>query len=133
MESRPHIPLERVLESTGGTVVKPGSARAFERVVIDGRAAGPGTLFFAIRGDRFDGVDFAPQAVAAGATGVVVPRGRGAAIEGATVIEVDDTIAALGQLGRAHRLSMKDLKVVAITGSNGKTTTKEMVASILRA
>ena len=92
----------------------PAATRARQRrrdasssVSIDSRAVPPGALFFAINGERFDGHDFAAQAVAAGADGVVVQRGRGAALDGAasaTVIEVDDTVAALGALGaRAPR------------------------------
>jgi UDP-N-acetylmuramoyl-tripeptide--D-alanyl-D-alanine ligase len=132
----PGIPLSRVLTATGGSVVRTGTAAAFSQVVIDGRAGGAGALFFAIKGDRFDGADFAGQAVQSGATGVVVARGRAATLKdvgSATVIEVDDTVQALGRLGRAHRESLTSLRVVAITGSNGKTTTKEMVASILSA
>jgi UDP-N-acetylmuramoyl-tripeptide--D-alanyl-D-alanine ligase len=127
------IGLDRVLAATGGAVVRRAAER-FAAAVIDGRNVPAGALFFAVKGDRFDGHDFAGQAVKSGATGVVVARGRGAALAGAdsaTVIEVDDVIAALGQLGRAHREAMTALKVVAITGSNGKTTTKEMVAAIL--
>jgi len=129
------IGLDRVLRATGGSVARRG-AELFTEVVIDGRSAKPGALFFAIKGDRFDGADFAVQAVASGAAGVVVARGRAvtlAGVEHATVVEVDDTVKALGRLGRAHREAMSGLRVVAITGSNGKTTTKEMVASILSA
>ena len=129
------IPLDRVLASTGGQVVRTGAQR-FSAATIDGRAVPAGALFFAVKGDRFDGHDFAGQAVAAGATGVVVARGRAAGldrVDSATVIEVDDPVQALGQLAHAHRLAMTDLRVVAITGSVGKTTTKEMTASILAA
>jgi UDP-N-acetylmuramoyl-tripeptide--D-alanyl-D-alanine ligase len=129
------VPLERLLASTGG-VLASGSAARFTGVVIDGRAAGPGALFFAIRGERFDGHDFAGQAVAAGAAGVVVARGRATGLTGlggAAVIEVDDTVAALGRLARAHRQAHAGLRVVGVAGSNGKTTTKEMIAAILAA
>jgi UDP-N-acetylmuramoyl-tripeptide--D-alanyl-D-alanine ligase len=125
------IPLEMVLGATGGHCAHRG-AEDFSKVVIDGRDVPTGALFFAISGDNHDGHDFVAQAVAGGADGVVVKKGR--RIEGsasATVIEVDDTVKALGKLARAHRERMSDLKVVAITGSNGKTTTKEMTASIL--
>ncbi|HEX6836763.1 MAG TPA: UDP-N-acetylmuramoyl-tripeptide--D-alanyl-D-alanine ligase [Polyangia bacterium] len=126
------IPVSRVLSATGGALVRGSAEGAFASVTIDSRAVAPGALFFAVKGDRFDGHDFAAAAVAAGARGLVVARGRGAALDvNATVIEVDDVIAALGALGAAHRAAMSDLKVVAITGSNGKTTTKEMTAAIL--
>src|SRR6185437_7697405 len=128
------IGLDRVVAATGGQVIR-RSAERFTAAVIDGRAAKEGALFFAVKGERFDGHDFVSQAIAAGAKGAVVERGRGAALkaDSATVIEVDDPVQALGKLARAHREAMTDLKVVAITGSNGKTTTKDMVAAILTA
>jgi UDP-N-acetylmuramoyl-tripeptide--D-alanyl-D-alanine ligase len=141
----PAIPLSRLLESTAGTLVSADPRRrpageapaattaSFSGAGIDSRAVKPGALFFAVKGDRFDGHDFAAQSVAAGARGVVVARGRGAGLDvgDALVVEVDDPIAALGALARAHRLAQRDLRVVAITGSNGKTTTKELLGAIL--
>jgi UDP-N-acetylmuramoyl-tripeptide--D-alanyl-D-alanine ligase len=104
----------------------------FSSVTIDSRSVGDAALFFAIKGERFDGHDFVAAAVAAGAWGVVVERGRKVddALD-AHVFEVEDVVAALGALGAAHRAAMSDLKVVGVTGSNGKTTTKEMIAAIL--
>ena len=126
------IPVARVVAATGGAHVRGADGAIFSSVTIDSRAVAPGALFFAVKGERFDGHDFVAAAVASGATGVVVRRGRGAAIAvDATVIEVDDVVQALGALGAAHRAAMTDLKVVAITGSHGKTTTKEMTAAIL--
>ncbi|MDB4967752.1 MAG: UDP-N-acetylmuramoyl-tripeptide--D-alanyl-D-alanine ligase [Myxococcales bacterium] len=128
------IPLVRVLDATGGTALRGQSGEEYSSVTIDSRAVAPGALFFAVKGDRFDGHDFAISAIAAGAHGIVVARGRGAAFDhDCTVIEVDDPVRALGALAAAHRQAMAQLEVVAITGSNGKTTTKEMVASILSA
>jgi UDP-N-acetylmuramoyl-tripeptide--D-alanyl-D-alanine ligase len=127
------IPLSRVLAATGGTLLRGDGEASFSGVTIDNRTVAPAGLFFAIKGDRFDGHDFAEAAVAAGAQGVVVARGRGAEIGAGVVIEVDDTVKALGSLGREHRLSLPGLRLVGITGSNGKTTTKEMVAAILGA
>jgi len=124
--------LDRVLAATGGELVREGAPR-FSKVVIDGRAAGPGALFFCIKGERFDGHDFAAQAVASGAAGVVATRGRGPRELDAAVIEVDDPVRALGALARAHREAMAGLAVVGVAGSNGKTTTKEIIASILSA
>lgn len=131
----PAIPLSRLLESTQGTLVRQTAATAvaFSGAGIDSRAVKPGALFFAVKGDRFDGHDFAAQAVTSGAGGVVVARGRGAGLDvgDAALIEVDDPVAALGALARAHRLALRDLRVVAVTGSNGKTTTKEILGAIL--
>src|SRR5439155_13925655 len=104
----------------------------FTGVSIDTRTLGAGELYVAIRGDRFDGADFVEAALAGGAGGVVVPRGRWhpAGRDAAVVIEVDDTVAALQAL--AHRVRVDSgTKVVAITGSAGKTTTKEVAAEFL--
>ncbi|MCU1282614.1 MAG: UDP-N-acetylmuramoyl-tripeptide--D-alanyl-D-alanine ligase [bacterium] len=126
------IPLARVVAATGGARVRGHDDATFSSVTIDSRAVAPGALFFAVKGERFDGHDFAAAAVKSGATGVVVQRGRGAGLAVETVVvEVDDVVQALGALGAAHRAAMTDLKVVAITGSHGKTTTKEMTAAIL--
>jgi UDP-N-acetylmuramoyl-tripeptide--D-alanyl-D-alanine ligase len=132
-----HIVLTDVLSATGGTLVRAGADR-FSGAVIDGRDVPRGALFFALKGPRFDGHDFVAQAAAAGADGAVVARGRGAGLAGIdattiAVVEVDDPAAALTRLAVAHRQARPTLKVVAITGSNGKTTTKEMVAAILSA
>jgi UDP-N-acetylmuramoyl-tripeptide--D-alanyl-D-alanine ligase len=125
------IPITRVVEATGGTLKPRGDdpPLTFESVSIDSRAIMRGALFFAIKGDRFDGHDYVQDAFNAGARGAVVRRGFNCP----GTIEVDDTVKALGDLARAHRLSLGNLKVVAVTGSQGKTTTKEMCAAILSA
>ena len=108
----------------------------FAKVSIDSRTVGAGDLFIAIRGERFDGAEFAAAAIRSGAAGIVVPRGwmRGAGAEGldsrAVVIEVADTTRALQLLARAIRRE-SGTKVVAITGSAGKTTTKEVTGELL--
>ena len=108
-----------------------GPPATFTRVVTDSRALDAGDLFVALKGERFDGHDFVTQALAQGAAAALVDAQRAASFDGA-LIAVDDTLAALGALA-AHWRRRFDLPVVAITGSNGKTTTKEMVASIFRA
>jgi UDP-N-acetylmuramoyl-tripeptide--D-alanyl-D-alanine ligase len=108
-----------------------GPVATFARVVTDSRALAPGDLFVALKGERFDGHDFVQRALAQGAAAALVDEGRAEAFAGA-LIAVDDTLAALGALA-AHWRRRFDLPVVAITGSNGKTTTKEMVAAIFRA
>ena len=124
-----------VAEAMAGARLSGDGTREFAGVAIDSRTIRDGELYVAIRGERFDGADFAPAALSAGAAGVVMPRGRGAGIAGAesaVVIEVDDTIEALQELaGRVRRES--GTKVVAITGSAGKTTTKEVTAEFLSA
>jgi UDP-N-acetylmuramoyl-tripeptide--D-alanyl-D-alanine ligase len=115
-----------------GRVIAGDPATLFGGVSIDTRTLAPGELFVAIRGDRFDGAEFAAAAIACGATGVVVPEGHGAAVTdtGAVVIEVDDTVRALQELARTVRRA-SGAKVVAITGSAGKTTTKEVTSRFL--
>jgi UDP-N-acetylmuramoyl-tripeptide--D-alanyl-D-alanine ligase len=109
-----------------------GPAADFQAVCTDTRALTPGCLFVALQGERFDAHDFLAQAAQAGAAGAVVKRGRTlpALPEGFPLYEVEDTLAALGALGRAHRERFR-IPVGAVGGSNGKTTTKEMVGAIL--
>lgn len=99
------------------------------RVSTDSRSIRPGDLFIALRGERFDGGNFAAQALQQGAAGVVLDRTQAPGI--ATALRVDDTRLALGRLGAAWRQRFA-IPVVAVTGSNGKTTVKEMLAAILR-
>src|SRR5438093_10196724 len=131
-----------VAEAMGGTLTGDG-AREFSGVSIDTRTLEAGELFIAIRGERFDGAAFVGAAMAVGAAGVVVPRGTRvtqgreagrASLSGErlTVIEVDDTTIALQALARAIRRE-SGAKVVAITGSAGKTTTKEVASTFLSA
>lgn len=98
------------------------------QVVIDSRKVTPGCMFFSIRGERFDGNDFAGAALDAGAAIAVVDRpGLG---EGSRFIQVDDALHTLQQLARHHRMQF-EIPVLGITGSNGKTTTKELISAVL--
>jgi UDP-N-acetylmuramoyl-tripeptide--D-alanyl-D-alanine ligase len=106
-----------------------GDAR-FSGVSTDTRSVGQGQLFVAIRGERFDGHQFLAVARERGAAGALVDD-RYAGPAPLPVLVADDTRRALGRLGRHWRLRFAPA-VIAITGSNGKTTTKEMLASILR-
>jgi UDP-N-acetylmuramoyl-tripeptide--D-alanyl-D-alanine ligase len=120
----------------GGTVRAGSPEREFTGVSIDTRTLKAGELFVAIRGERFDGADFVGAALDAGAGGVVVARGGRELPSTAgmrspiAVIEVDDAIDALQALAQAVRRA-SGTKVVAITGSAGKTTTKEVTAEFL--
>ncbi len=114
-----------------GRVVSGDPGLAFEGVSIDTRTLAPGALYVAIRGERFDGADFAGAAIDAGAAGLLLPPGRSRGFPGAgAVIEAADTTRALQALGRAVRRASGAV-VVAITGSAGKTTTKEVTAALL--
>ena len=104
-------------------------------VSIDSRTIRTGELFVAIRGDRFDGHDFVPDAIQKGAWGAVVERvaleTRYAAMSGLrNVIPVEDTLLSLQEMSMMHRRKFS-IPVIAVTGSNGKTTTKEMLAAVL--
>lgn len=100
------------------------------RVSTDTRQLREGDLFVALRGERFDAHDFLPQARAAGAVAAVAERGLAEA--GLPGLLVPDAKQALGLLSQAWRAS-QHLPVIAVTGSNGKTTVTQMIASILRA
>ena len=135
-----------VAAQMSGSIAAGDAAREFADVSIDTRTMTPGDLYVGIRGERFDGAAFAATAIDAGAAGVVVPRGWRAAAAGvsgvatddakapgeggAVVIEVDDTTAALQALAHGIRREA-GTKVVAITGSAGKTTTKEVTSEFL--
>ncbi|MGF6969228.1 UDP-N-acetylmuramoyl-tripeptide--D-alanyl-D-alanine ligase [Paraburkholderia sp. WC7.3g] len=113
----------------GASVVGDDGVR-FERVSTDSRSAGPGDLFIAIKGDRFDAHDFLPQVAERNVAAVLVTRTP--LNWSVPAIRVADTRAALGALARGWRRQF-DLPLVAVTGSNGKTTVKEMIASIFAA
>ncbi len=101
------------------------------RVTTDSRDVRPGDLFVAIKGPRFDGHDFVEQALAEGAVAVLVSDSAAAERFGTSALIVDDVRLGYGRLAAWWR-SLFTMPLVAITGSNGKTTVKEMLASILR-
>lgn len=121
--------LSRVAQAVGGRLQ--GVDVALNGVATDSRAALAGRLFVTLAGERFDAHDFLAQVRDGGAAAVMVSR-IDAVPEGMSAVLVDDTRLALGRLARAWRLEFA-LPVIAVTGSNGKTTTKDMIASILRA
>ncbi len=100
-------------------------------VCTDSREVRPGDLFVAIRGDRFDGHNFLAEAARKGAVALMVSRGSIGTVNGCSVIAVDDTRSGLGRLAAAYRRDFS-LPVTAVAGSNGKTTTKELIASVLK-
>src|SRR5436309_5782324 len=108
----------------------PRGPQPFARVWTDTRTIGKGDLFVALVGERFDAHEFLRQAVASGATGVVVSRVDAARALGVPVIEVPDTLVALGALGRYRRCAWAK-PVVGVVGTNGKTSTKELLKASL--
>jgi UDP-N-acetylmuramoyl-tripeptide--D-alanyl-D-alanine ligase len=126
--------LDAVLKATGGKLLGEAKKKTFLGISTDSRTLRPGELFVALVGENFDGHQFVAQAASSGAAGGVVAL-RSAEIVGVesrqiTVIGVSDTLRAFGDLASFWR-NHHSIPVVAITGSNGKTTTKEMVAAIL--
>ncbi|MHB9131306.1 MAG: UDP-N-acetylmuramoyl-tripeptide--D-alanyl-D-alanine ligase [Armatimonadota bacterium] len=128
--------LDQVLTATYGQLLVSGPVPRFTGVSTDTRTLQQGDLFIAIRGERFNGHRYLEEAKAKGATGALVDEvvpgvwRRHLDFGDWCLIEVTDTLYALGQLALYHRRRFK-LPVVGITGSAGKTTTKEMTASIL--
>ena len=104
------------------------STVTFASVSTDSRAVQPGDLYVALVGARFDGHDFVEAALAAGARGAVVSRS--AAVADASLYQVDDTLVALGRLA-SHRRAGLDVPVIGITGSSGKTSTKDFTRGAL--
>lgn len=102
--------------------------KACQRVTTDSRTITGGELFIGLKGDRFDGNAFAAQALEKGAAYAIVDDPD--VVDGDRYLLVRDTLAALQGLGRHHRRQF-DIPVIGITGSNGKTTTKELTAAVL--
>ena len=123
-----------IMEATEGILIRGAADRAFDDISTDTRETQRGKLFIPLRGQRFDGHGFLAAAVQNGAAGLIireVEEGRLWEIaEDITVISVPDTLAALGEVARFWRKKF-NIPVIAITGSAGKTTTKEMTAHIL--
>ncbi len=122
-----------LLEWTGGQLIRGPRDRSFTGTVIDSREVSPGDLFVAIVGPNHDAHRFVDAVLEAGATGALVQSDR--LSEPATdgdgfLVQVDDTSRALADLARGHRQGF-DGPLIGITGSNGKTTTKELCAGIL--
>ena len=134
--NRAAVDARGVAEATGGRVVRCTEGRVAHGVTTDSRAVVPGGAFVALRGEKHDAHAFVGAAIDAGAALVVVERGRAPDDARADAVEVDDTLVAWGAIARAHLAAWRSAnaatRVVAITGSAGKTTTKELCAALLR-
>jgi UDP-N-acetylmuramoyl-tripeptide--D-alanyl-D-alanine ligase len=125
-------PITFLVSACGGELAGGSPDGEVKRVCTDSRQVGPGDAFFALAGERFDGHEFVAEAVARGAVAVVVNRSRvSLAPAGCAVVAVEDTRRALGQLAARYRESFK-IPTVAVGGSNGKTSTKDLIAAVLR-
>ncbi len=123
----PELSRDMVLAATGGRPVGRELPAVLCGVSTDTRSLQSGALFVALKGERFDAHDFVPEALERGAGAALVSR----EIESpGPLLLVPDTLAAFGTLAAAHR-AMLGARVVAVTGSTGKTTTKEMIAAVL--
>ena len=120
---------ERVAAAAGAWVVA-GAAAGPARAVIDSRAVEPGDLFVGLPGSQVDGGRFAAGALDAGAWGVLVAPTWAGELTGGAVLAADDPLHALGLLARAWRRELGS-KVIAVTGSVGKTSTKDLIAAVL--
>jgi UDP-N-acetylmuramoyl-tripeptide--D-alanyl-D-alanine ligase len=124
---------EDVIEAAGAKLLSGGDSSGFGSISTDSRTIEPDALFVALTGDNFNGHEFLGIARAKGATGFLVSDASRISEAGdGTVLLVEDTLTALGDLAR-HHLRRLGVDVLAVTGSTGKTTTKEMLAEVLSA
>lgn len=122
--------IKQLLQATGGQLVSGQSDLKVKGVCIDSRKVDPGELFIAVKGDLFDGHDFLEDVIKRGARALIVHKPIKIDNPKVAVICVKDTVRALGDVARFHRLRF-DVPVIALTGSAGKTTTKEMLGVVL--
>lgn len=121
---------EQIASITGGRLDADPQILVAGEAVLDSRAAVPGSLFIAVVGENSDGHDYAQAAVSNGAALVLASK----PLPGIPSVVVDDVQLALGQLAKAHLAELRkagDLRVVGITGSAGKTTTKDLIGTVL--
>lgn len=126
------LTLEDILKATRGKVLSGERGVQFSGVSTDSRMIKEGDIFIALKGERFDGHDFIGDVISKGASGAIVEREVKFTVYHSpfTIIIVQDTLRALQDI--AHSVRMRyDIPVIGVTGSNGKSTTKEMIASIL--
>lgn len=124
-----YLSIDEILKATGGTVISEGGYTPVKAITTDSRVAGPGELFIPLIGDRFDGHDYIPKAFENGASAALTQKDA-IPVEGRVLIRVADTSAALRDLAAWYRSKFR-IPFVGITGSVGKTSTKDMVANVL--
>ena len=125
---------QTVLKAIKGSLVFGEPTVSFEGITINSRLAKPSELFFCIKGENFDGHDFIKEAISKGVSGIIFSdKGKFSDAqmnsESLFAIHVEDTLKALQDLACFHR-KQYPVRVVGVTGSNGKSTTKEMIAAI---
>jgi UDP-N-acetylmuramoyl-tripeptide--D-alanyl-D-alanine ligase len=122
--------LVEILAATPLNLSKEADVARLIGITTDTRSLQPGHLFLALRGEKFDGHDFAKLAVEKGAIAVIADRRATTQLNGIPQLQVEDTLVAYQQIARWWRDQL-DIPVIAITGSVGKTTTKELIAAVL--
>ncbi len=123
--------VSQIIQATAGKLIRGELGLRIKGISIDTRTIKPGEAFVAIKGDNFDGHNFIKQAVKKGASCIIKEsRVKKPLPAHAACVEVKDTLRSLGDLARFQRQKY-DIPVIAVTGSNGKTTTKEMIAWVL--
>lgn len=130
--SKPKITIEDLFNLTGSVIYNPDSFSSSAMVSTDTRTLKKGAVFVAIKGEKMDGHAFVEQAVKKGASAVVINKNKLKSFDNidVTIVAVKNTTEAYGELGKFWRDKLS-AKVVGITGSNGKTTTKEILAKLL--
>lgn len=127
--------VEFVVKATEGVLVSGDPSATFSAITTDSRDVAPGDLFVALKGTNFDGHQFLFPALAAGARGCLMDRDVNRDIHqnltNQVLIQVQDTLQAISDLASAHRKN-NPLPLIAVTGSSGKTTVKEMIAAVMR-
>jgi UDP-N-acetylmuramoyl-tripeptide--D-alanyl-D-alanine ligase len=132
--------LDEILQATGGSsLISPPAKTEVSSVVIDSRKASPGSLFVALPGERTDGHDHIPEALQRGAAALLVAGAKADSVREilrssgspAAAIAVSSTLAGLQDLARFHMGRLPPMTRIGVTGSNGKTTTKEIIGAIL--
>ncbi len=125
-----NLTAEQIAAAVGAEIVARGGSGSPDHAAVDSREAGPGALFFGLRGESAHGGEFAPAAIESGAWGVVVTPEQAAGLSGAWVFAVTDPLAALQSLARAWRRAL-GARVLGVTGSVGKTSVKDIARALL--
>ena len=129
-----HLSINEIIDATKGSLVLKGTTESFNNVTIDSRKIKKGDIFFALKGENFDGHDYLENCAKSGAELLIIHKEnfkKENINENTSIILVKDTREALKDLAEYYRKKL-DIKVVGITGSTGKTSTKDLIAAVLQ-